>query len=176
MIQRGRTKNTKKILSLLLIWVIWIAKVFRSWNHNIRIILRFFSNVNQKTKYPAIPKWLKTARKSKGLTQKDLAVKLKISKRSLENSESGVVDVPTATAIAVWEICEYAPGFFDPDGKGQSTKGEVEKGEKVGTNPDTATRYISLLEKIVEKLEKENEELKARMKKSSTKPKAPKKK
>ena len=128
----------------------------------------------KKSQYIKTSQWVRAARKSKGLTQKDLAVKLNISKKSLENYESGRIDVPMATAYSVFKICEYAPGFFGSGGEGQSTKGEGEKGEKV--DADTATRYISLLEKIVEKLEKENEELKARMKKSSTKPKAPKKK
>ena len=129
-----------------------------------------------KPKNPAIPLWLKAARKSKKLTQKQLADKLKISKRSLENYESGMVDVPTATAIAVYKICEYAPGFFDSGGKGQSTKGEGLLGEKVGTEPDTTASYISLLEKTVERLERENEELKTKMKKSSKKQKTTKKK
>ena len=67
-----------------------------------------------KSKNPAISDWIKTARKSKKLTQKDLADSLKISKRSLENYESGVVDVPTATAVRVAEICEFPPPFPSP--------------------------------------------------------------
>ena len=127
--------------------------------------------ITKKSKNPAIPKWIKSARKSKGLTQKDLAVKLKISKRSLENYESGEVDVPSATAVAVYKICEYAPDFFD-DIEDKSTSKED---GKVGSEPDTKARYISLLEKTVERLEKENEQLKIQVKKSTAKPRTAKK-
>ena len=128
----------------------------------------------KKPKNPAISDWIKTARKSKKLTQKDLAVKLKISKRSLENYESGVVDVPTATAIGVYKICEVPPPFFDLGNKGRGMGGEGGKGVEVG--PDTTAKYIYLLEQNVKKLEQENEELKAQVKKSSIKPKTTKKK
>ena len=48
--------------------------------------------------------------------------------------------------------------------------------DSVGTNPDTTAKYISLLEHNIKKLEQENGELKAQIKKPSTKPKATKKK
>jgi transcriptional regulator with XRE-family HTH domain len=125
-----------------------------------------------KSKNPAISKWVKSARKSKGLTQKDLAVKLKISKRSLENYESGEVDVPSATAMGVAKICEYPPDFFGT-GEGQSIE---EEGRKADTDSNTKDRYIALLEKTVGKLEKENKELKAQTKKSTAKPRTARKK
>lgn len=114
--------------------------------------------------------WVRASRKSKGLTQKDLAVKLKISKKSLENYESGRVDVPTATAIGVYKICEVVPPFFGLGGIDQPIGGEEEK------DADTTAKYISLLEQNIKRLEQENEELKANIKKSSTKPKTTKKK
>ena len=86
----------------------------------------------KKPHHSAISSWIKTARKSKKLTQKDLAIKLKISKRSLENYESGVVDVPTATAIGVYKICEVPPPFFDLGNKGRGMGGEGGKGERWG--------------------------------------------
>jgi transcriptional regulator with XRE-family HTH domain len=122
--------------------------------------------------YITTAKWVRAARKSKGLTQKDLAVELKISKKSLENYESGRIDVPTATAIGVARICEYSPDFFDA-GEGQSIK---KAGGKTESDPDTKARYMSLLEKTVERLEQENEQLKTQLKKPSTKSKTIKKK
>ena len=143
---------------------------------NITLYCEFITMATKKPKNPAIPDWIKTARKSKKLTQKDLAVKLKISKRSLENYESGVVDVPTATAIGVYKICEVPPPFFDLGNKGQPVGGEGGKGDDVVTDADTTGKYISLLEQNVKRLEQENEELKAQVRKSSTKPKTTKKK
>ena len=130
----------------------------------------------KKPKNPAVVDWIKTARKSKKLTQKDLAVKLNISKRSLENYEAGVVDVPTATAIGVYKICEVPPPFFGLGNIDQSVGGEVGKGESIAADADTTAKYISLLEQNIKRLEQENEELKANIKKSSTKPKTTKKK
>ena len=97
---------------------------------NITLYCEFITMATKKPKNPAIPDWIKTARKSKKLTQKDLAVKLKISKRSLENYEAGVVDVPTATAIGVYKICEVPPPFFDLGNKGRGMGGEGGKGGK----------------------------------------------
>ena len=119
--------------------------------------------------------WVRAARKSKGLTQKDLAVKLKISKKSLENYESGRVDVPTATAIALYRICEFAPTFYDPPLEGQSQYRDAE-GVKEGEGEEVTAKYISLLEQNVKRLEQENAELKGQITKPSTKPKATKKK
>ena len=124
----------------------------------------------------ATSRWVRAARKSKGLTQKDLADKLKISKKSLENYESGRVDVPTATAIGVYKICEVPPPFFDLGNKGQPVGGEGGKGDDVVTDADTTGKYISLLEQNVKRLEQENDELKAKIKKPSIKPKTTKKK
>lgn len=125
----------------------------------------------------AISSWIKTARKSKKLTQKDLAVKLNISKRSLENYESGEVTVPTATAIGVYEICKVIPPFFDPQLDGKDQKKDV-KGDKAvgGGEEEVSAKYISLLEQNIKRLEQENEKLKAQVKKSSTKSKTTKKK
>ena len=131
----------------------------------------------KKPKNPAIYDWIKTARKSKKLTQKDLAVKLKISKRSLENYESGVVDVPTATAVRVAEICEFPPPFFGPL-SGEQPQNKDFKGNTSVADEGKAVKdkYISLLEQNVKRLEQENAELKGQITKPSTKPKATKKK
>ena len=130
----------------------------------------------KKLKYPATSIWIKTARKNKKLTQKALAAMLNISKRSLENYESGVVDVPTSTAVGIAKICDFPPPFFDAIKKDQSTKLGGEKGGSVVSDPDTTAKYISLLEQTIGRLERENEELKVQMKKSSKNPKTPKKK
>jgi transcriptional regulator with XRE-family HTH domain len=131
----------------------------------------------KKSNNPAISDWVRTARKSKKLTQKDLAVKLKISKRSLENYESGVVDVPTATAIGVYEICKVIPPFFDPQLVGSDQSKDAKEDKTVEDEGEEVTaKYISLLEANIRKLEIENEDLKAYINKSSTKPKATKKK
>ena len=131
----------------------------------------------KKPHYTSTSEWVRAARKSKGLTQKDLAVKLKISKKSLENYESGRVDVPTATAIGVYKICEFAPTFFDPPLERQPQNKDAEGVKEVeGRGEEVADKYISLLEQNVKRLEQENAELKAQAKKSSTKPKVPKKK
>ena len=130
----------------------------------------------KKSNYPATSSWIKAARKKKKLTQKDLAVKLKISKRSLENYEAGVVDVPTSIAMALEKICGVAPPFFGTGNKEQSTKIVGDLGEEIGVDSDTTKKYISLLEQNIGRLEKENEELKIQMKKSSIKLKIPKKK
>ena len=119
--------------------------------------------------------WAKAARKSMKLTQKDLAGMLKISKKSLENYESGRVDVPTATAIALYRICEFAPTFYDPPLEGQSQYRDAE-GVKEGEGEEVTAKYISLLEQNVKRLEQENTELKGQITKPSTKPKATKKK
>ena len=131
----------------------------------------------KKPQYPAIHNWIKTARKSKKLTQKDLAIKLKISKRSLENYESGVVDVPTATAIGVYEICKVPPPFFDPQLEGKPHNKGAKGSQTVEDGGEEVTaKYISLLEQNVKRLEQENDELKAKIKKPSIKPKTTKKK
>ena len=129
----------------------------------------------KKSQENATSRWVRAARKSKGLTQKDLAEKLKISKKSLENYESGRVDVPTATAIALYRICEFAPTFYDPPLEGQSQYRDAEC-VKVGEGEEVTAKYISLLEQNVKRLEQENAELKGQITKPSTKPKATKKK
>ena len=144
-----------------------------------------------KSKNPAISDWIKTARKSKKLTQKDLADSLKISKRSLENYESGVVDVPTATAVRVAEICEFPPPFFGPpSGKQPQNKDFTGNTSVADEGKAVKDKYISLLEQNVEKLDQENkgleqstkrlkqevDKLKEALKKSSKKTKTTKKK
>ena len=142
----------------------------------------------KKSQDNATSRWVRAARKSKGLTQKDLAEKLKISKKSLENYESGRVDVPTATVLGIYKICKFAPTFFEPPLEIQSqnidaeleiqpqNKGaeSVKAGE--GGGEDVTGKYISLLECNAKRLEQENKELKEKLKKSSKKTKAPKKK
>ena len=129
----------------------------------------------KKSQDNATSRWVRAARKSKGLTQKDLAEKLKISKKSLENYESGRVDVPTATAIALYRICEFAPTFYDPPLEGQSQYRDAE-GVKEVEGEEVTAKYISLLEQNVKRLEQENAELKGQIKKPSIKPKTTKKK
>lgn len=131
----------------------------------------------KKSQDNATSRWVRAARKSKGLTQKDLAEKLKISKKSLENYESGRVDVPTATAIALYRICEFAPTFYDPPLEGQSQYRDAEGVKAVeGRGEEVTAKYISLLEQNVKRLEQENAELKGQITKPSTKPKTTKKK
>lgn len=131
----------------------------------------------KKSKYSAISEWVKTARKNKKLTQKDLAVRLKISKRSLENYESGVVDVPTTTAIGIAKICKFPPPFFCSLTGGESQNKDAKGGKAVGDEgEEVAGKYISLLEQNVKRLEQENAELKEKLKKTPKKPKTYKKK
>ena len=83
----------------------------------------------------------------------------------------------TATAIGVYKICEFAPTFFDPPLERQPQNKDAEGVKEVeGRGEEVADKYISLLEQNVKRLEQENAELKAQAKKSSTKPKVPKKK
>jgi transcriptional regulator with XRE-family HTH domain len=121
------------------------------------------------SKYSAISAWLKAARKNKKFTQKDLAFKLKISKRSLENYESGTVDVPTTVTARVAKLCDMWPDFFNTGDKGQMKKVEAKRIWGSINDADTTAKYILLLEKNVEKLEKENEELKLQLWKLPTK-------
>jgi transcriptional regulator with XRE-family HTH domain len=131
----------------------------------------------EKSQNTTTSEWVRSARKSKGLTQKDLAVKLKISKKSLENYESGRVDVPTATAIGVYEICEFPHPFLGSPLEGQPQNKDAKGDRAVEDGGEEVTaKYISLLEQNIKKLEQENEELKAQIRKSSKKPKAHKKK
>ena len=116
----------------------------------------------KKSNYSVISGWVKAARKNKKLTQKDLAARLKISKRSLENYESGVVDVPTTTVIGIAKICEYSPTFFDPPIGGQSQNNDTKEGKVV--RDEVAGKYISLLEQNVKRLEQENERLMEKLK------------
>ena len=95
--------------------------------------------------------WAKAARKSMKLTQKDLAAMLKISKKSLENYESGRIDMPMATAIKIATFCEFPPPIFNSTREGQPQNRDV-KGDKAGDKgmEITTAKYISLLEKTVE--------------------------
>ena len=95
--------------------------------------------------------WAKAARKSMKLTQKDLAQMLNISKKSLENYESGRIDMPMATAIKIATFCEFPPPIFNSTREGQPQNRDV-KGDKAGDKgmEITTAKYISLLEKTVE--------------------------
>ena len=85
------------------------------------------------------------------LTQKELAEMLKISKKSLENYESGRIDMPMATAIKIAKFCEFPPPIFNSTREGQPQNRDV-KGDKAGDKgmEITTAKYISLLEKTVE--------------------------
>ena len=105
----------------------------------------------EKPQYIATSLWAKAARKNMKLTQKDLAGMLKISKKSLENYESGRIDMPMATAIKIATICEFPPPVFNPIQEGQPQNRDV-KGDKAGDKgmEITTAKYISLLEETVE--------------------------
>ena len=105
----------------------------------------------EKPQYIATSLWAKAARKNMKLTQKDLAGMLKISKKSLENYESGRIDMPMATAIKIATFCGFSPPFFNPPPEGLFQNRDV-KGEKTGDKgmEITTAKYISLLEKTVE--------------------------
>ena len=85
------------------------------------------------------------------LTQKELAEMLKISKKSLENYESGRIDMPMATAIKLATFCGFSPPFFNPPPEGRLQNRDV-KGDKAGDKgmEITTAKYISLLEETVE--------------------------
>ena len=95
------------------------------------------------------------------LTQKDLAEMLKISKKSLENYESGRIDMPMATAIKLATFCGFSPPFFNPPPEGRLQNRDV-KGDKTGDKgmEITTAKYISLLEKTVELQKWQIEDLK----------------
>ena len=95
--------------------------------------------------------WAKAARKSMKLTQKELAEMLNISKKSLENYESGRIDMPMATATKLATFCGFSPPFFNPPPEGLFQNRDV-KGDKTGDKgmEITTAKYISLLEKTVE--------------------------
>ena len=105
----------------------------------------------EKPQYIATSLWAKAARKNMKLTQKDLAGMLKISKKSLENYESGRIDMPMATAIKIAKFCEFPPPIFNSTREGQPQNRDV-KGDKAGDKgmEITTAKYISLLEKTVE--------------------------
>ena len=85
------------------------------------------------------------------LTQKELAEMLKISKKSLENYESGRIDMPMATATKLATFCGFSPPFFNPPPEGRLQNRDV-KGDKTGDKgmEITTAKYISLLEETVE--------------------------
>jgi transcriptional regulator with XRE-family HTH domain len=147
--------------------MLWMVNIDCSKTTIITLLCEILTMPIKKSNYIATSRWVKAARKKKKLTQKDLADKLKISKRSLENYEAGVVDVPTSIAIALEKICELPPPFFGSSNKDQSKKIGGDKDEGINSDPDTTKKYISLLEQTIEKLEEENEELKKQIKKSS---------
>ena len=105
----------------------------------------------ENPQYMTTSLWAKAARKSRKLTQKDLAAMLKISKKSLENYESGRIDMPMATAIKIATFCEFPPPFFNSTQEGQPQNRDV-KGDKAGDKgmEITTAKYISLLEETVE--------------------------
>jgi transcriptional regulator with XRE-family HTH domain len=105
----------------------------------------------ENPQYIATSLWAKAARKSMKLTQKELAEMLKISKKSLENYESGRIDMPMATAIKLATFCGFSPPFFNPPPEGRLQNRDV-KGDKAGDKgmEITTAKYISLLEETVE--------------------------
>ena len=105
----------------------------------------------ENPQYMTTSLWAKAARKSMKLTQKDLAGMLKISKKSLENYESGRIDMPMATAIKIAKFCEFPPPIFNSTREGQPQNRDV-KGDKAGDKgmEITTAKYISLLEETVE--------------------------
>ena len=105
----------------------------------------------ENPQYIATSLWAKAARKSMKLTQKELAEMLKISKKSLENYESGRIDMPMATAIKLATFCGFSPPFFNPPPEGRLQNRDV-KGDKTGDKgmEITTAKYISLLEETVE--------------------------
>ena len=105
----------------------------------------------ENPQYMTTSLWAKAARKSMKLTQKDLAERLKISKKSLENYESGRIDMPMATAIKLATFCGFSPPFFNPPPEGRLQNRDV-KGDKAGDKgmEITTAKYISLLEETVE--------------------------
>ena len=105
----------------------------------------------ENPQYLATSLWAKAARKSMKLTQKELAEMLKISKKSLENYESGRIDMPMATAIKLATFCGFSPPFFNPPPEGRLQNRDV-KGDKAGDKgmEITTAKYISLLEETVE--------------------------
>ena len=115
----------------------------------------------ENPQYMTTSLWAKAARKSRKLTQKDLAAMLKISKKSLENYESGRIDMPMATAIKIATFCEFSPPFFNSTQEGQPQNRDVQ-GDKAGDKgmEITTAKYISLLEKTVELQKWQIEDLK----------------
>jgi len=107
--------------------------------------------LKENPQYIATSLWAKAARKSMKLTQKELAEMLKISKKSLENYESGRIDMPMATAIKLATFCGFSPPFFNPPPEGRLQNRDV-KGDKAGDKgmEITTAKYISLLEETVE--------------------------
>jgi transcriptional regulator with XRE-family HTH domain len=105
----------------------------------------------ENPQYMTTSLWAKAARKSMKLTQKELAEMLKISKKSLENYESGRIDMPMATAIKLATFCGFSPPFFNPPPEGRLQNRDV-KGDKAGDKgmEITTAKYISLLEETVE--------------------------
>ena len=105
----------------------------------------------ENPQYIATSLWAKAARKSMKLTQIELAEMLKISKKSLENYESGRIDMPMATAIKLATFCGFSPPFFNPPPEGRLQNRDV-KGDKTGDKgmEITTAKYISLLEETVE--------------------------
>ena len=105
----------------------------------------------ENPQYIATSLWAKAARKSMKLTQKELAEMLKISKKSLENYESGRIDMPMATATKLATFCGFSPPFFNPPPEGRLQNRDV-KGDKTGDKgmEITTAKYISLLEETVE--------------------------
>ena len=105
----------------------------------------------ENPQYMTTSLWAKAARKSMKLTQTELAEMLKISKKSLENYESGRIDMPMATAIKLATFCGFSPPFFNPPPEGRLQNRDV-KGDKAGDKgmEITTAKYISLLEETVE--------------------------
>lgn len=110
------------------------------------------------------------ARSSSGISQMKLAENLDIHVTTLNKYERGkrVPDANTLNRIAGVTGC---PAGWLLTGEGDMGGKPIEDEAKKVT-----TKYISMLEQSIKKLEKENEELKKKLKKSPTMPKTTKKK
>jgi transcriptional regulator with XRE-family HTH domain len=110
------------------------------------------------------------ARSASGISQMKLAENLGIHVTTLNKYERGkrVPDAGTLSRIVDVTGCSSGWLLTGDDTKG----GKTFEGER----EEVTTKYISLLEQNVKKLEQENEGLKEKLKKSSAKSKSPKKK
>ena len=110
------------------------------------------------------------ARSSSGISQMKLAENLGIHVTTLNKYERGKRIPDAETLSNIVDVTGCPSGWL-------LTGDDAIEGKAIeGGGEEVSAKYISLLEQNVKRLEKENEDLKARVKKSSTKSKATKKK